>query len=252
MDGRPGVPREIYLSFKTILMPKIGKYTYRHDEGNILLDFEIWFGTLKHNDDVPWEVQRDKNFYIRLPQILITYYNKKTIYNKNHDDLEEEFYKMAREYYNQSITKKKVICLQFDWDLFTEEVREQELDRIRFDPKISTRDHYEQVPTIKFKIRYEIGYIVTIGSRRFFSVAESDNLTDIEGEDPEGTQRRYHNSSPTKGKFIDWTPEREAWVTNTYNSFNEMINKCKQFYEQTEEDITKKIDTVGLRLLNNE
>lgn len=233
-------------------MPKIGKYTYCHDSGNILLDFEIWFGNMKHNDDVPYEVYKAKYFYIRLPEAFITYYNQRVIYNKNHDDLKDEFAKMAREYYNKSVTKKKVISLVFDWDYFIEEFPEEDENELRFNSQLSTRDHYEQVPEIRFEMKYEIGYIVTIGTRRFFSVAESDNLIDIDDREENSNSRRRYNNSYTQSKFIDWTPEREAWVTNTYNSFNEMINKCKQFYEQTEENITKKIDTVGLRLLNNE
>lgn len=226
-------------------MPKIGKYFYRHDTGNIVLEYEILFGCMKHSDDVPYEVYKAKHFYIRLPEALITYYKKRVVYSKNHDDLVAQFDKMARNYYSKSVTKEKVISLKFDWNRFLD-VEELE-NEDRYNSQLSIRDHYNQVPEIRFSMQYEIGYIVTIGTRKFFSVGESDTLNDIDVDDNHSRRRSYDES-----KFIPWSSEREAWVDNTYNSFNEMINKCREFYEQKEEDITKKIDTVGLRLLNNE
>jgi len=213
-------------------MPIVGTHISRYNGGH--LEAKINFGTPSRRR-IKTE---NKKFWIKLPHDIAVYDNNgEYVFGNTVHEVSKAFDKIVSEYYAQTKGKRKVIAYKFSSKHLVDFVPDSSSPG-RFSSPYVVRFDKTEYPTQAMELEFNVGYIITIGEKQFYSKDGEDVGPSV------GKGTRW--GSYSEHKFIDWTKEREAWFVNTYSAMTKLIESCKAVFDLDEKGLALAMNKIKL------
>jgi hypothetical protein len=240
-------------------MPKVSTHTFLY--GNATVNTDVFFGTMRDHSD--YNLRGEKVFFIKLSEDAARHYGKSHIHANTFKDVTEKWEKAITKFMDAERSSKKVIAISVSSIMFEELAEKFGQGQINKDP--NNRDYKNTAsgrprlkvhayPNCRLDLSYHIGYIVTIGEKKFWSYYTDNEIKKLpfsySPDSLDGGSSYGHDRNWGNYKFIDWTEEREVWIKNMYESFNRVIAQCRTFYNQNVKQIGAIMDN-HINLLEN-
>ncbi len=228
-------------------MPKIETHSFTHQRTYSTITTDVHFGKMRDHKD--YNLRMKKVFFIKLDHDTALYYGKNYVYADTFDAVTKEWEEVVCGFMDTSRSYRKVIAITVSSIMFDELAKKAGMpskhENSDYSNTTSGRPHLgvDAYPTSRLDLSYHVGYILTVGTKKFWSYYNEETQPSSYTYTPESLSTEgFNHRDWNTYKFIDWTEEREEWIKTLYQSLNKVIAQCRLFYSQKEEDIALQMD----------
>lgn len=226
-------------------MPKVETHTFTHQNSQSDVTTDVYFGKMRDHSD--YQLRNKKVFFIKLSAEAAKHHGFTHVYADTFKEVTEKWEDAMLEFMDAVRSLRKVIAITVSSIMFEElavkfsQVVEHKNYKNNFSRR--PRTNGEAYPLSRLDLAYHIGYIVTVGEKKFWSYFTDEEIAALPySYYPDSLDKRSGSNDWSDYKFIDWSEEREEWIRNMYEGFNKVIAQCRTFYEQGEKQIAQIMD----------